>query len=179
MSVRSCGRTALMAVMILIAAQRLSAQERTFSWYAELMSVDPPGSATVRVQLLDPVLRYIGRYNTGDLLTLVWSAEGDAIVYAPLADEMKAIAYGQLVAARLVSFDAAGKTATVSVTLGAGTLAALRDARPGQWIKVTAPAPRPLSGGAMTVQLAERPQRTAPVRTAAASTDLTGNWTIS
>lgn len=154
-------------------------EPRMFSWFGELVALEGT-TATLRVQLREPVLQYVTTYGSGDRVTLVWSASGDAVVYAPPAGDMKSVPIGFVVDAELVSADAASKTALVKVPLPSPALTGA-GGMTGRWIKVTMAASRAAAGGPVTVVTAERPQ--APLKgqasaTAAANGSLTGSWTL-
>src|SRR3989442_1607619 len=73
----------------------LRAQVHSYTWYAELASVDPAAKTmTVKTQMRPAVGNYVGSYKPGDKLMLTWvpiKGESDTVIYAPKYDVMKGI----------------------------------------------------------------------------------------
>jgi len=173
--VRTILRACVIAAGLVLAAGSMPvhAADRTFSWHAEVVRVDGT-VATMRVGLAEAALAAMVR-TPGATLALTWAAEGDLVVFAPAATDMRAIPYGFLVEAELLSVEPDSRTALVKVTLPAEAAARASSAT-GAWVKVTAPVVRS-DRSAMSVVAAARPApRTA--KAAGPAAGIEGSWTL-
>ncbi len=168
----------LIAASLVVAALPVSARaaERSFGWHAEVVTVDG-ASATLRVPVTEATAKRLMARQTPGPVTLVWSAAGDAVVYAPAKAEMADVSYGFLTEASVTSVDAASKLALVTVAVPQDAASAL-NALVGQWVRVTAPVAR-RADVVSPVTVAAAPRPAAPMaRQNTAVGGIGGAWTM-
>jgi hypothetical protein len=140
---------------------------RSYTWYAELTSLDPgTKTITVKVQIRDGVTNYLSGYKPGDKLMLTWvpiKGEADTVIYAPKYEEMKGIDEGFILPVEFVSADPANHSLTVKASAPDAVLQSVRAVQPGKWIKIVAPMQQPRDTAALTsAAAAEKPDLKPP-----------------
>ena len=187
-TMRWCG-FALFLLVVLGSAREVAAQaeEPSFAWFAELVSFDHVGkTVTARAPIEAHVAKYIGRFEQGERIVVVWSqfdAEGDIVRYVGRAETMTA-GSGYIVHAEYVSADVDGQTLTFATPVLDGVVATLASAGPGAPIKVGSPMWQASSViPVVSVALNERPRpRPEPVRVEDTlvwdGVDVVGEWAL-
>jgi hypothetical protein len=184
MTGRVAARAAALCLMMTMAgASRATvrAQARTYSWYAELVSIDrSAGTVTVRADAVPAIARYVTEFKPGQPVVLTWIADdGDAIRIISIAtpDAMKVVDVGYILPAEFVSADPAGPTVTFKTAAPAAALQAAGAAQPGKWIKVTAPMSQPgPTAQIASIAATEKPQP--KVRATGPAVDVAGVWAV-
>jgi hypothetical protein len=167
---------------------------RSYSWYAELASVDRAAkTATLRVQVLPSVVKSASRFAPGDRVVLTWAGgqgEADSVIYIATPEVMKTITVGYLLPAEVVTLDAATSTITVKTSVPDSVLQTLASIQPGTWIKAAAPMnqPGPAATISSVVASAKPLPKPKPVEQAAekkpavpvvvANGGISGPWTV-
>lgn len=171
-------RRALLAVALLaVVTAPARAADRSFSWHGEMVGVEGT-LATLRVPLSDAALRLAADQRSGTPVTLVWSAAGDVVVYAPPATEMARVPSGFLVDAELLSVDKGARLATVRVQLPP-EVAKHAGGLSGRWVKATMPVTRAATRTAgIAVVASTRPVAPTAQSAAGAAAGISGTWTI-
>jgi hypothetical protein len=155
MTIRNAVRFAALAVPLALLFQPAGAvfgqtADRSFGWFAEVVSVDPASSSvTVRAPFLDHVGNYVDSFSAGDEVVLVWTqldGEADAVLYIESRDAVE-IPSGFIVYADFVSADLDGHTVTFTVPQTDSAVSSLVSAQPGTPIRLESPIKQP---GAMT-----------------------------
>ena len=178
---------ALLLLVVLGSMQRelaAQAEEPSFAWFAELVSVDQAArTVTARAPIEAHVARYIGRFKQGERITMVWSqldAEGDIVRYVERAETMEAES-GYIVHAEYVASDVGRRTLTFSTPVPDTVVETLASAGPGTPIKIESPMWQ--AGSATSVALNERPRpRPEPVLVEDTpdwdGVDVAGEWAL-
>jgi len=113
----------------------------TFTWHAELVSVDAgSGTFTVKAHMLSDAAKEVARFNAGDRVLLTWSGvdryagairqigkfEANQKVTDPLAFPVE-----------LVSREVQNDYVTIRFRAPASAAAAVKAVKPGEWVTVT------------------------------------------
>lgn len=161
-----------------VCPSQAAAAGRVFAWHAQVVRVDGP-VATLRVPVSAAAMAGLRGREAGAALSLVWSAAGDEVVYAPPATDLTAVTYGFVTNAELVSVDGADALVSVRVPFPAERLAAVTG-QAGRWVRVQSPV---LRGAGVTavadVTAAERPVKARPAAAQSATPGIVGLWTVS
>lgn len=174
---------------------------RSYTWYAELVSVDRSAKTlTAKALVRDAVNSYVADYKPGDKLMLTWvpvKGEADTVIYAPRYEVMKGIDEGYILPVGFVSADRESRTITFRSPIPDVLLESLASLQPGSWIKVTSPLQQPKESATLVAAApAERPSLEPPPppplpapepargrgrgqNAAAGTVPLAGTWTIS
>src|SRR5216684_1624195 len=87
------------------------APARSYSWYAELVSIDrAAGAVTVKADAVPAIARYVNEFKTGQRVVLTWTAEeGEAIRIINIAtpEAMKVVDVGYILPVEFVSANTA------------------------------------------------------------------------
>jgi hypothetical protein len=199
--VRGAASIAAVVAAVLATAFLGAQASRSYTWYAELVSVDRSAKTlTAKALVRDAVHSYVAGYKPGDKLMLTWvpvKGEADTVIYAPRYEVMKGIDEGYILPVEFVAADRENRTITFKTPIPDPLLESLASLRPGTWIKVTSPLQQPRETATLVAAAAaERPNlkplpppplpAPEPARgrgrdrnLAAATVGLAGTWTIS
>jgi len=181
------------AAAAVFATSLLGAQAtRSYTWYAELVSVDRSAKTlTAKALVRDAVNSYVSGYKPGDKLMLTWvpvKGEADTVIYAPRYEVMKGIDEGYILPVEFVSADRENRTLTFRSPIPDLLIESLASLQPGRWIKVTSPLQQPRETATLvSAAAAERPDLKPPPprsgrargqNAAAGTAGLAGTWTI-
>jgi hypothetical protein len=166
-------RTAcLLSLIVLIGPLRSHSaaapvQPRAYTWFGEFKALDAATkTATFTAQIPEHVGNYVGQFKAGDRLVLVWDMIGKTQADRVLAlwKFEEKVDSGYILPIEFVSGDVPGHTVTFNLRVPDKGLSMLKDAKPGQWFKVTAPMEQPKPDAAiLSMEPAERPHD--PVKT--------------
>lgn len=183
-----------MAMVAVSSMAEGQAQPRSYAWVGQLVSFDAASkTATIAAQTFEHVAKQVARVKPGEPIAVTWSifkGQGDLVIYAPPADEMKAIDAGFLLPAELVSADAAANTLTFKRKVPDALVSAFQALAPGTWIKVTMPVDQVHTAALTAVVAAAKPEPRPKVvvvdpavqlkqAEGAALASVTGQWALS
>ena len=142
------------------------APSRSYVCFAQFEALNEGGStATFKAQVADHVVKYAKQFKPGDHLVLVWDmirkTQADTVLALWSADELKgaALRSGYIVPIEFVSADADGRTVTFTAHVPDKAVSTLKSARPGQWLRLTAPMEQPTDQAAITtIEISEKPK---------------------
>jgi hypothetical protein len=113
----------------------------TFTWHAELVSVDAgSGTFTVKAKMLSDLGKEVAKFNAGDRVLLTWSGIDK---YAGAVRQIAKYAANQKVdttfafPVELGSRDVPNDYVTFKFRAPTGAVAAVKTVKPGEWVTVT------------------------------------------
>jgi hypothetical protein len=162
-----------------------SAAPRSFAWFGELVSVQPP-HVTVKVGVEPHVAQSLTEFQPGAAIVLVWSqfqGEGDSVRYLDVDAAVPADLGGYVVRGRMVAADPSSRSLTLEIPAPASVLRVLGTATAGTAIKLTSstlPAGASVSAIALNARPKPRPIVQKPVLAASTvqAAAVAGKWAI-
>jgi hypothetical protein len=114
----------------------------TYQWSGELVAVDSTASTlTVKSRIAyQEAVSELKQFKPGDKVWIVWSGTHD---YSDAVRQVRRVSTGNKVEedlvmpAELVSTETPNQYVTIRVKVPEGSLAAIKDVKPGQWLTVT------------------------------------------
>ena len=124
------------------AAQSVTSEGTTFQWSGELVGADPATSTfTVKSRIAyQEAVAELKQFKPGEKVWVVWSGihdRSDAVRQVRPMLAGKKIDEDLVLPAELVSTEAPNQYLTIRVKVPEGSLAAIKDVKPGQWVTVT------------------------------------------
>lgn len=127
---------------LLAAAQSEPSKGTTFQWSGELVATDPATSTfTVKSRIAyQEAVSELKQFKPGEKVWVVWSGIHD---YSDAVRQVRPMPAGKkidedlVLPAELVSNEAPNQYLTIRVKMPEGSLAAIKDVKPGQWVTVT------------------------------------------
>jgi hypothetical protein len=131
-----------LAAPLVGAAQSESSKGTTFQWSGELVAADSATSTfTVKSRIAyQEAVSELKQFKPGEKVWVVWSGihdYGDAVRQVRPMPAGKKIDEDLVLPAELVSNEAPNQYLTIRVKVPEGSLAAITDVKPGQWVTVT------------------------------------------
>jgi hypothetical protein len=123
-------------------AQSAASKGTTFQWIAQLVAADPAASTLTvksRIAYQDAVSE-LKQFKPGEKVWIAWSgvhAFSEAVRQVRRVPSGSKIDEDLVLPAELVSPEAPDQSVTIRMKVPAGSLAAIKELRPGQWITVT------------------------------------------
>jgi hypothetical protein len=184
-SIRHLGTLLATAALGLSSGHTLLAERpaHTFVWFAELVSADRAAkTVTVKARVEGHVVRMFQTLTPGTPVALVWAqfdGEADAIRYIEPVDALPAESGGYIVRGQVVAFDGSGQTLTFAAPASDKVLDALRSARAGTPIRMTASMQEaPASAVALNEVAKPRPVKVAAADAAVDVANAAGTWVV-
>jgi hypothetical protein len=131
-----------LAVPLIGAAQSEPSKSTTFQWSGELVAADHATSTITvksRIAYAEAVAE-LKQFKPGEKVWVVWSGIHD---YSDAVRQVRPMPAGKkidedlVLPAELVSNEAPNQHLTIRVKVPEGSLAAIKDVKPGQWVTVT------------------------------------------
>jgi hypothetical protein len=134
--------TVWLAAPLIGVAQSADSKGTTFQWSGELVAADSATSTfTVKSRIAyQEAVSELKQFKPGERVWVVWSGVHD---YSDAVRRIRPMPAGKqidedlVMPAELVSTEAPNQYLTIRVKAPEGSLAAIRDVKPGQWITVT------------------------------------------
>jgi hypothetical protein len=131
-----------LATPLIGAAQSATSKGTTFQWSGELVAADSTTSTfTVKSRVAyEEALSELKQFKPGEKVWVVWSGIHD---YSDAVRQVRPVPSGKKIEedlvspAELVSTEAPNQYLTIRVKVPEGSLAAIKDVKPGQWVTVT------------------------------------------
>jgi len=131
-----------LAAPLIGAAQSAASKGTTFQWSGELVAADSATSTfTVKSRIAyQEVVSELKQFKPNEKVLVVWSGIHD---YSDAVRQVRPMPAGKkidedlVLPAELVSTEAPNQYLTIRVKVPEGSLAAIKDVKPGQWITVT------------------------------------------
>jgi hypothetical protein len=131
-----------LAAPLIGAAQSAASKGATFQWSGELVAADSATSTfTVKSRIAyEEAVSELKRFKPGEKVWVVWSGMHD---YSDAVRQVRPMPAGKkidedlVLPAELVSTEAPNQYLTIRVKVPEGSLAAIKDVKPGQWVTVT------------------------------------------
>jgi hypothetical protein len=155
------------AVQIALAQTASSGTNRSFVWFAELVSFDSAAKTmTVKAAVNEAVAKYLDRFKPGQHIVLVWTAdntkpETGPVRYIEAYETIKAsnVDQGYMLPTEFVAADATARTVTFKATVPETAIPALTAIKPGRSVSVTMPMRQPSATATLTlIEASDRPQ---------------------
>jgi hypothetical protein len=132
----------LLATLVSVSAQSSHSKADTYQWSGEFVSVDSATSTlTVKSRIAyQEAVSELKQFKPGEKVWVVWSGIHD---YSDAVRQVRRMSAGNkidedlVLPAELVSTEAPNQYLTIRVKVPDGSLAAVKDVKPGQWITVT------------------------------------------
>jgi len=130
----------------------------TFTWLAELVSVDPTArTMTVKARVAyQEALSEVKQFKAGDAVWVVWSGVSDSSDAVREFQRVKAdreISDKRAMRAELVSPEPTNQSVTLRVTVPDAVMPAIKSLKPGEWVRATSPQrPSPEVAGVVGVR---------------------------
>ena len=124
-------------------AQSAASKGTTFQWSGELVAADSATSTVTvksRMAYQEAVSELLKQFKPGEKVWIVWSGIHD---YSDAVRQVRPMPAGKkidedlVLPAELVSTEAPNQYLTIRVKVPEGSLAAIKDVKPGQWVTVT------------------------------------------
>ena len=131
-----------LATSLIGAAQSGTAKDDTYQWSGELVAVDTTASTlTVKSRIAyQEAESEVKQFKPGERVWIVWSGIHD---YSDAVRQVRRMSTGNkidedlVMPAELVSTETPNQHLTIRVKVPEGGLAAIKDVKPGQWLRVT------------------------------------------
>jgi hypothetical protein len=131
-----------LAAPLIGAAQPAASKGTTFQWSGELVAADSATSTfTVKSRIAyQEVVSELKQFKPDEKVLVVWSGIHD---YSDAVRQVRPMPAGKkidedlVLPAELVSTEAPNQYLTIRVKVPEGSLAAIKDVKPGQWVTVT------------------------------------------
>ena len=127
---------------VLAGAQSTPAKSDTYTWNGELVSLDPTAmTITVKSRVAyQEAISELRHFKAGDRVWIVWSGvqdSSDAVRQIRRSETGRTIDENLVLPAELISTDAPNAYITIRVKVPESGLAAIKAAKPGEWVTVT------------------------------------------
>src|SRR5688500_1007348 len=134
--------TILMIGGPVLAGAQSQAKSETYTWNGELVSLDATAmTMTVKPRVAYPeAISELKHFKAGDRVWIVWSGvqdSSDAVRQIRRGETGRPIDENLVLPAELVSTEAPHSYITIRVKVPASGLAAVKAAKPGEWVSVT------------------------------------------
>ena len=132
----------LLCAPVIAAAQTTHPSGAVYEWSGEFVSVDTKAATlTVKSRVAYPeAMAELKQCKPGDQVWVVWSGShdySDAVRQVRRAQAGNAIAEDLVLPAEFVSTEAPNQYLTIRVKVPEGSLSAIKDVKPGEWVTVT------------------------------------------